>query len=180
MKKFISTIFFIIAVPVLGFLLLQTLGDVIEQSTLSTRQKTSIKITVNTGKILGREKNLRFDGWGSGGIDKLRMMGISLTSTDGPLNIEQARELVVYCTETFLREINKNKKIRPYLCRYPFTSENVKIKISCHDKENRLVHPPFITYVCVLKGKVYYHIRNPYLKTVHEEPYEKALKIVNK
>ena len=190
MKKFILVLSIVIALPITTFFLFYFLVSFTSNlpksekisDKLSKRDKISIALTVKTAKILSETKNLRFNGFGgSGGMQGIvKMRAISLTSTDGPFNIQQARELVAYCAEIFLREINNSEKIRPYLHHYPFTVNDIEVRITGSSKNNSINKNSLIAYTSLIKRKIDYCIRDERLKSVHEETYEEALEILNR
>jgi hypothetical protein len=193
MKKFISVLSVIIVLPIAAFYLFFFLSSFTDNlskneknsNKLSKRSQIAIARTVKTAKILSETRNLRFDGFGgSGGMQGVvKMRAISLTSTDGPFNVKQARELVVYCAEVFLREINNSEEIRPYLYNYPFTAKNIEVAVFCHDKDDNSPPAPFIACASAYQGTINYkiNVNEGYaFKTIHSEPYEEALKILKK
>jgi hypothetical protein len=177
-KKFLLILSLIITLPIVIFLLYSFLIGFTND--LPKSEKISIAVTLKTGRILAETRNLKFNGWGGSGMNGIKMKAISLTSAEGPFFIEQARELVVYCAEVFLKEINNSEEIRPYLCNYPFTAKNIEVDVFCHDKDDQIVSPPFITCVSVNQGAIEYYIKNPKLQVIYKESYEKALKMLTK
>jgi hypothetical protein len=190
MRKFILVLSTIIILPIVAFLLFYFLVGFTnnlsksekDSDKLSKRAQIAIALTVKTAKILSETRNLRFNGFGgSGGMQGVvKMRAISLTSTNGPFNIEQARELVIYCAKIFLKEINNSKEIRPYLHHYPFTVNDIEVRVA-GSSENKLVNKDsLIAYTSLIEGKIDYCIRDECLKSVHEETYKEALEILNK
>jgi len=43
---------------------------------------------------------------------------------------DEARELIVFATETLLKTINNNEKLRPYLKEHPLTSSQIKMRLN--------------------------------------------------
>ena len=93
------------------------------------------------------------------------------------LSHEQARILYVNTVATYLREVNQNEAIRPYLIKHPFTFENSDIQISFDSSKKT----NFIALMGIGKNYIYYATfppeKNTY-ETYHRETFEEALKIV--
>ena len=99
--------------------------------------------------------------------------------------VPQARELEVKLTEKFVQMINAHEKIRPFLREYPFTAGRTCVTLSFKEPKKGTpfsVRERMVTFVFHVRDKIFYKVKNPnnpYLfKTVKEEPYEEALKIV--
>ncbi len=54
-----------------------------------------------------------------------------------PFTVESARKNYLEATSIILETINRDKKIRPYLCEYPFTIDNIRLSISYWPKSNK-------------------------------------------
>jgi hypothetical protein len=98
--------------------------------------------------------------------------------------IEQARELEVKATERFAQIINAHEKIRPFLREYPFPASRASVTISFRKKRQHLPQENDVKLVGQAKNKLYYLAHDPdhpYVgKKIKDEPYEEALKIVQK
>lgn len=95
--------------------------------------------------------------------------------------IEEARMFEVQATERFLKIINENEKIRPFLREFPFKANRVAVSISFNKKDNNPYTDGSVSYMSLIKGKIYYSAQEPKnekLYDIFEEPYEEALKIV--
>lgn len=143
-------------------------------------EKLADKITVKTAKKLEQEKGLILIGVGGRMMDdiKLMMMGFNYRKI---IDINEARNLLVYCVEEYLTAINGDKKVRSYLHNYPFTSRNVEIKIFIYSPDGSDVPPNELSIVASNEGELVYKIDYPEkhtIKPIHEETYEEALKIV--
>jgi hypothetical protein len=139
----------------------------------------SNKITFETADELLKEKDLKMAGYGGGApFGKITHLSLSLDSNN-PLLIQEARELLVYSTNTFLNKINSSKELRPYLESYPATEKNIELRISGSD-DNKQIKPPYISYPAMLKGTCFYYIRNDKgrLELLHKETFTEAKQIV--
>ncbi|MBI5346413.1 MAG: hypothetical protein HZB76_04655, partial [Chlamydiae bacterium] len=145
----------------------------------SKRERVEHEVTRKTVKEICQNKNLKFLGFGGGGPYDIRVLSLSF-ETCGKFNVEEARELLVYCVEQFLLNINSNEKIRPFLHNFPFTGKNIEIMLFFYNKDASKVNPPYISYAVAIDGVVRFYIKNSFDKfeKVSEETYEKALKKV--
>ena len=100
---------------------------------------------------------------------------------DKNYSIEQARELVINCSEDFLDRINQDEKIKPYLAQYPFPNNRIRMQISFYNKNRERVSSDNIALVGLGNDKIYYCIydrESEKLVDIHEEMYEEAVRIV--
>ena len=119
-------------------------------------------------------------GTGGGMMRQIHNLAISFQCYDH-LTIEQSRELLIYCSETYLSEINSNEKIKPYLQNYPFQARDIEIRIFIHESAEHPLPAGDISIAKIIQGNLDYEINHPqppYLKTIHKEPYKEALKIL--
>ncbi|MEI6241849.1 MAG: hypothetical protein WCP39_00395 [Chlamydiota bacterium] len=95
--------------------------------------------------------------------------------------IEQARELEVNATETFLRMINAHEKIRPFLREYPFKVNRAEVSIAFRKNDNSAYDDSSVVHVFQVKNRIFYYAEEPNSGTrriLLEESYEEAVKIV--
>jgi len=105
-------------------------------------------------------------------------MGVALPEDDIKKGTKSS---LVDSVEEYLSAINSNEKIRPYLHNYPFTAKNVEIVIYFHNPNGSNVASGKISIAAAKRGKVICYIDYPEkytIKTIHEETYEEALKLV--
>jgi hypothetical protein len=120
--------------------------------------------------------------FGTGGtmMDDVEMLALNFFSQT-PVDLNGARLLIVESVEKCLTEVNSDPKIYPYLHEYPFTAENLDYLISFKDQNYKSLNPPFIAFVFLTEGKLYYDVNDPEADKYvpyHEESYEEALAIV--
>lgn len=126
--------------------------------------------------------------FGSGGafMDDVKKINLTYIAYR-KATVSEARELIVRHTERLLEKINADLKIRPYLHDYPFTALNLKFSIIFEDKKGE-IQSPFLGHVMLINGDIVYSINEikvtPWnsvlntFKTVYEEPYSEAVRIV--
>lgn len=123
-------------------------------------------------------KNKGFRVSGVGGAEKegkTWQLKVNLDS-NFELTVPVARSLIVELSEQFLREINSNEKLKPYLIDYPFTTENLQLCI--FGKQPQKTND-FLLYVSMDNSHVSYRKDNPNggkLIPVLDETYEEAKK----
>ncbi|CCB87955.1 hypothetical protein [Simkania negevensis] len=141
-------------------------------------ERIADRITAKTAKKLEKQKNLRLIGTGGGMMNDIQMMEMSFQYFQ-EVDLQKARELVVYAVKEYLTDINSNEKVRPYLHEYPFTAKNVEIRIWIYNPDRSRLPSDKIYYISSIDGVLSYYIRGPeeYSRlAVCEETYEEALK----
>ena len=89
-------------------------------------------------------------------------------------------EILVYCAEYFLDQINSNEEIRPFLQNYPFRAENIDLSIYVYSKNRKQFDIGQLSSLAVIKGKIVYYYRDSEytVDSSKREDYEEAKKIV--
>ena len=142
--------------------------------------KIANKITNETGKKLKEQKNLHLAGTGGGMMHDIQMMMMAFQFNQ-IVDMETARELLVYSGEEYLHAINSNVEVKPYLHDVPFTSKNIEIVIYFHTQSYETVPSGEISIAAIEEGLIVYYIDDPErytIQSIHEESYEDAVKIV--
>jgi hypothetical protein len=148
------------------------------QNDFSNIDKFSIKITNETAKDLLKEKNLKMIGYG-GKTPNQKILTFRITfNYEKPLTIPEARELLVYSVNKFVKNINNYNEIKPYLANYPVTEKNIEIIIISHGLDGRIAPIPFIAFSDSIEGTLQYQTNTTPLTIVHEETFEEAEQIV--
>ena len=145
---------------------------------LSDDEKIVNQITQETARKLKEKKNLILIGTGGQMMHEIEMLAMSFNYYQ-EVDLNTARNLIVYAINEYLSNINDNKKIRPYLSNYPFTSKNVEIMIFVYGP-NRLELPPEEIY-CITsrKGIIRYYTRSDRDHPICKETYEQALQAIS-
>ncbi len=98
------------------------------------------------------------------------------------VDLQTARELIVYAIREYLSDINSNEEVRPYLHNYPFTAKNVEIRIWISKPDRSSPSLGRIDYISATNGVLDYYTRGEKQysrKTICEETYEEALEAVS-
>ena len=135
------------------------------------------KITRATAKKLEEEQHLKLIGIGGGMMDNVRMMAMSF-SFNREITLEEGRELLVVSVEEYLKAVNSNEKIRPYLANYPFDLQNIEIRIFIQNPDRSDLPPGKICAMQAAKGFLDYDSRDPstnQFTEIHRETFEEAL-----
>lgn len=144
--------------------------------TLSQKELAVSQVIKKAFVQLKNEKNLYPFGTAGRMMNQIKMLGLSLHYYE-PIDIEQARELLVYSTTLFLKMINDNEQIRPYLQNYPFTSENIQIRIYLQMPDGSEPETGKLTIAEMLEGNLEYVVRNcetNRLTMLYEETFDEA------
>ena|SRR3990167_8677558 len=141
---------------------------------LSKDEKIVNQITEETAKKLKEKKNLILIGTGGQMMHEIEMLAMSFQFFH-EVDLEKARELIVYAVREYLSDINNNEEVRPYLHNYPFTAKNVEIRIFFYGPDRRELPPDKIVYISSRNGILRYYIRADDDHPIHQETYEEAL-----
>jgi hypothetical protein len=136
-------------------------------------------ITLDTAELLKERYGLNVIGIGGGMMDDIKKMNLSLQSRK-PLSINEGRDFIVMCIDTYLDQINSNKKVRPFLNAYPFTIENIEIKIFIDREEGENLAIGRLAVVSTHGRKIKYKVVESEFRNeeVLSETYEEAREIV--
>ena len=142
-------------------------------------EKLANKITNQTIKHLSTEKNLLCIGRG-GGMMGLLWHKLLAFHYYRPVTLEEARNLIIYATESYRKDINASKEIRSYLIEYPFPPSRFNMAIYFFkDRSLATVEYDQITYVSVNDEIIEYILGHEAKQSIaHRETYAEALKIV--
>ncbi len=147
----------------------------------SEKERTADAITNQTAKKLKQEKDLCLIGTGGQMMDKIEMLDMGFQYFH-EVNLEEARQLIVYAAEVYLDAINKNEKIRPYLKNYPFTAKNLEIKIWVRKPDSSNVTPGNVHGIFLNDGLVEYEpqgsVKYEHPSPILKETYEEAVQMV--
>jgi hypothetical protein len=147
----------------------------------SEKERTADVITMQTAKKLKQEKDLCLIGTGGQMMNEIEMLDMGFQYFH-EVNLEEARQLIVYAADVYLDAINKNEKIRPYLKNYPFTAKNLEIKIWVRKPDSSNVSPGNVHGIFLNDGLVEYEpqgsIKYEQPAPMLKESYEEAVQIV--
>ena len=125
---------------------------------------------------LKKEKKLNVceSGFGLRGSDKIRCMHCGFDYFD-EITIEEARELLLATSNLYLKTINENEQIRPFLMNYPFRPEDIEIRIFIVNPKDPKPNPEKLRIISIIDGVLGYMIGDRHRTTIYEESYEEAL-----
>jgi hypothetical protein len=130
------------------------------------------------------EKDYNLDCIGTGGRFAKNVGGIEINFIAYRKGtIEEARTLEVNMIETLLAKVNDCEKIKPFLREYPFKSKDIDISVAFRENDNSRYIDGSVALTFLAKGNLFYCAENPKtgeLVDILKEPYEEAIKIVNK
>lgn len=102
------------------------------------------------------------------------------------LSIEESRSLIVECAEKFLKKINNDQQIKPYLSHYPYTVQGLTLMISFYSNNNlqqKRVPYEYVAFVFIDDAFVCYYRYNhttSEFELLLEEPYSRACELANR
>ncbi|MEX0962283.1 MAG: hypothetical protein WDZ28_05460 [Simkaniaceae bacterium] len=141
---------------------------------LSDDEKIVNQITQETAKKLKEKKKLVLIGTGGQMMYKIEMLAMSFNYYQ-EVDLNSARDLIVYTINEYLTDINNNQDVRPYLHEYPFTSKNIEIRIFIYGPDRRELPPEKIGYISSRKGILRYYTRSDRDHPICKETYDEAL-----
>lgn len=143
------------------------------------------QIESETAKSLESTYKMQVCGTGGGamyGVDSV-MLAFDIKR---PVTIEEARAIAVGSAELYLKNINKNKMIRPYLEEYPFTARGVELFFYVHSPNRNGEKKPIDSFVLSCGGnikvpRIRYDVNdeNNRLVEVFRETYDEARERLN-
>jgi hypothetical protein len=148
--KFIAAIFIVVSISLLWFA-----NEILPKKV----NYVSVVYEINS-KFIGKmkKKHSLFIAGEGGGMPwdvKLIFLSFNLYHL---VDIKEARKLIVDLVQEYLKEINTNKKIRPYLRNYPFTLANLRFVVFVFQKDGKI--PPVGNIHCIVarKGLIDYEL----------------------
>lgn len=146
----------------------------------SKQSQIAHKIIDNFSVKMKKEHYLNLQGKGLG-FSKGMNLFLVRYKIHKKINLEQARNLIVNCSQTLLAMINSNIELRPFLSNYPYNNNNLDIIITFYDELDERAAFPNLAFISVGEGKIYYDfydtLKQDFVPS-HRESYEEALKIV--
>jgi hypothetical protein len=138
------------------------------------------RLLSKTAKQLKIEKDLIPIGDNGQMMGDIKTMGLSFNYYH-LLNLEKARELLLYASNVFLKNINENKEIRPYLHNYPFTQKNIELVIFICQANGNEPNLGDLSVLTLRRGSLTFKLSAPnkssHCPILHEETYETGLEI---
>ncbi len=149
-----------------------------EDNPYSSNKGTLVDEVTNRAFVqLKMEKGLYPFGTGARMMDQIKMLALAFHYYK-EVEIEEARELLLYAGNVFLNIINNNEQIRPYLDNYPFKPENIEITIYLKNTDGSKFAPEKLCVISMVNGVLEYEAKNPEtlrLLTICKEPYDQAV-----
>lgn len=143
--------------------------------------KIADRIMKTTSDYLSKKHQIQLIGVKSSMKDSVKLMGLHF-QVNRKLNKDEARSMIVECTQSFLANINQNEAIKKYLQIYPFDSKHIEIVIFIDRPDRGTFYYPDLAIVSVVDGKIEYTTNDSeikyHYKTREFESFEDAVKIL--
>jgi len=112
------------------------------------------------------------------GMDKIKVMHCGF-GYYYDIGVDEARRLILKAGDLYLKAINDNEKIRPFLLTHPFTPENIEIRIFLYNFDGSTPPPEKLWIISLIQGRVQYKKicvsdSRKFPETVCEETFEEA------
>ncbi len=150
----------------------------------SEQESISAGVIFQTARELSKEKGLEGLAYGGNRFPGIRRLEFALDTEKYSLKVDEARKLIIYSTEKFLKNINASEKLKPYLKKYPFKVKHVVVKIYFAGKKADYPSPPYLYKVIVDQEQISYYYKGHQDTSykdplVHKESYKQAKEIVS-
>jgi hypothetical protein len=141
----------------------------------SEKGRIASEIRSQTARKLEAEMGLIPFGFGGQMMGQIERLCLTFQYRH-PVNIENARRILVQAGSKFMNEINSNEKVRQYLSNYPFEPKNIEIKIVLKKTNGSKVEKGELALIALRDGMLQYNFNDSdySFKTI-EETYEQAL-----
>jgi hypothetical protein len=146
-------------------------------------QRPDIKmINKHINAFATEEKQKGFYLIASGGqmMDNIKVVHLSF-DLQKKVGVDEARLMLIEMTQKFMRQVNADEKIRPYLENYPINHLNAEFTLNFKDKRHIYLEEG-VACAMMVKNKIYYFKSDSEtgpLKDLYEETYAEALEKVN-
>ena len=138
------------------------------------------------GIIAANNKRLAKEGlecFGSGGAfpGTIRLISLSFNTKKYKFDsIEEARIFICRLFRDYARPFNEEKRIRPYLYRFPVDTSMLELSVFFQDEAGCDCSPPYLAYVQCAYGQIRYCQYNSKTQgyvLVYQEPFDKGWRI---
>ena len=138
------------------------------------RKKVALKVR--------KERNLCAIGTGAQAMDQIKMLGLSFNYNE-ELTIDEGRELLVYVVDEFVRSVNEEPKIQPFLANVPFEAKNIEIRIFLQKPDGHEFEDGKLSVIRCLNGRLEFAVNDSQsdllVKTAYTESFAQALEKTN-
>lgn len=146
----------------------------------SSRPNEKVKIAseIRSKTLKKLEKEMGLIPCGSGGqmMYQIEMLGLAFQYRHS-IDVEKGRRILMQAINEFLKEINSNERIRPYLDVYPFEPKNIEILIVLQSPDGSNIDNGKLELIFVSEGILQYQFNNSD-SSKYKETYEEACKIL--
>lgn len=136
-------------------------NKVLRESAIKIKQETGLRPCGDMGQMLYQ-------------VEKL---GLSFQYYK-PTDIVEGRKLLIQAIDRLMEEVNQEKKIHPFLSKYPFKPHNIDIRIFLYEPDGKNVPVGALSVIGAQDGVLHYKIddpRAPGFIRVYKETYDQAL-----
>lgn len=148
-----------------------------------SKQKAVNEVNRRALYLIKKKYGLRPFGTAAQMMGKIKMLGLSFRYNQ-PIQLKEARELLINAASELVREINSHEEIRPYLAHYPFTLKDVYFSIYVFSLDGRSPPSGSLAVVKLDEGSLVYKVHpeenSIILVEILEESLEEALAEVEK
>lgn len=121
----------------------------------SNQETIADSVTAKVIKDLSSKYGLEPIGFGGRIHEDVEKLSLSFYYKESD-NIDQYREIIVESCSCFLREINSNEELRPFLHNYPFLPYNIDVCIYIRKEDNNPLSAGQIDCIHAINGKIHF------------------------
>jgi 3-dehydroquinate synthase class II len=145
----------------LALLLLLTLFGCSKLTQPAPSEKVKITDEIMRKVAIELIKTSRLYPCGVGGqmMDQVKMLALSFDYKE-PIQIDEARALLIKSVDTFLLAVNTDERVRPYLNNYPFRPQNLEVRIFLKAPDGREVPIGELCVISSIEGTFNYDVSN--------------------
>lgn len=129
-------------------------------------------------KQMERGKKLSLVATGGSSLNQRKRVFYLNFWTEKKLNVDEARILFIQTAEDFLKQVNQNETLRPFLENYPVTIQNLELSIGFFATHLEHLSAQYVSEILSYKGKIFYSSWSPeknFYERIKIETWEEAL-----
>ncbi len=147
-----------------------------ESPTMPSKLSLANEVRSTTLVQLKKERKLYPFGVGAAMMDQIKILDLGFRYYK-EVNIDQARELLMFAGTLFLNTINAKEEIRPFLQNDPFQPKNIGIRIFLQKPNGSEPEAETLTVAAMVDGILDYDVRlaeTGRLTTIYRETFQEA------
>jgi len=154
-----------------------------ENTKKSRRDGKHLEINAIITEEMEAKFNLQCCGFEAGGVDGLKIIGLSFYTT-GVLSVDESRQQMIELITYYMNRLNSFKELEPYAANFPFELKNISLTLFYRNEEGDFVYDPSVGVCYNTKDSIVYCFNDKEnsmrYKNRIKENYEEAVEKVKK